>query len=78
MPRAHHLADAAGAGEMPASSCYHLCGTGLRLKASELQSTEGATYGQEQGTAFPASLFQTITAFARGSQSRSAVLIQCY
>lgn len=42
---------------MPASSCYHLCGTGLRLKASELQSTEGTTYGQEQGTAFPASLF---------------------
>lgn len=78
MPRTRLPADAAGAEEMPASSCYHLCGTGLRLKASELQSTEGTTYGQEQGTAFPASLFQTVTAFARGSQSRSAVLIQCY
>lgn len=78
MPRAPHLADAAAAGAMPASSCYHLHGTGLPLKASELQGTEGTTYGQEQGTALPASLFQTVTASARGSQSRSAVLTQCY
>lgn len=42
---------------MPASSRYHLCGTASPLKAAELRGTEGTTYGQERGTAFPASLF---------------------